>query len=72
MSGGHYTAYIKNANEKWYEFNDTSVREISENSVISSYSYFILLDRSCDFWEVITAPLGLRNFLRKPIWSVPR
>jgi ubiquitin C-terminal hydrolase len=39
MLGGHYTAYIKNANEKWYEFNDTSVREISENSVISSYSY---------------------------------
>jgi len=37
--GGHYTAYIKNANEKWYEFNDTNVNEIKEESVISQQSY---------------------------------
>ena len=23
-SGGHYTAYVKNANDKWYIFNDTT------------------------------------------------
>jgi len=27
--GGHYTAFIKNANEKWYHFNDTNVTEIT-------------------------------------------
>jgi len=37
--GGHYTAHIKNANNKWYEFNDTSVNEISENDVITQRSY---------------------------------
>jgi ubiquitin C-terminal hydrolase len=37
--GGHYTAYIKNANGKWYEFNDTMVHEIKEENVISAQSY---------------------------------
>jgi ubiquitin C-terminal hydrolase len=40
--GGHYTAYIKNANGKWYNFNDTSVQEIPlslNNSIISPKSY---------------------------------
>jgi ubiquitin carboxyl-terminal hydrolase 8 len=37
--GGHYTAYIKNANGKWYNFNDTSVNEIKEEQVISPQSY---------------------------------
>ena len=37
--GGHYTAYIKNANGKWYEFNDTLVKEINERNLISAQSY---------------------------------
>jgi len=37
--GGHYTAYIKNANGKWYDFNDTLVNEIKEEEVISPRSY---------------------------------
>ena len=37
--GGHYTSYIKNANGKWYEFNDTLVTEIKEEQVISPRSY---------------------------------
>ena len=28
VMGGHYYAYIKNQNGKWYEFNDTNVKEI--------------------------------------------
>lgn len=36
---GHYTSYIKNANGKWYEFNDTNIREINENNVITPFSY---------------------------------
>ena len=37
--GGHYIACVKNANGKWYEFNDTNVTEFNENSVISSNNY---------------------------------
>ena len=37
--GGHYTAYIKNANDKWYHFNDTCVSEISESQLISPKAY---------------------------------
>ena len=39
VSGGHYTSYVKNANGKWYEFNDTRVNEIAESHVISQKSY---------------------------------
>jgi ubiquitin C-terminal hydrolase len=28
--GGHYTSYVKNANGKWYHYNDTSVTEVPE------------------------------------------
>lgn len=38
--GGHYTAYIKNSNSKWYHFNDTDVKEISNiESIISQKAY---------------------------------
>ena len=37
--GGHYTASIKNANDKWYNFNDTNVMEVAENKVITNCSY---------------------------------
>ena len=37
--GGHYTSIIKNANNKWYEFNDTNITEIRENKIISNKSY---------------------------------
>jgi ubiquitin C-terminal hydrolase len=38
--GGHYTAYVKNANGKWYDFNDTSVEEVSVlQHLVSSRAY---------------------------------
>jgi ubiquitin C-terminal hydrolase len=38
--GGHYTSYIKNANGKWYHFNDTSVQEVPiVKSIISTKAY---------------------------------
>ena len=37
--GGHYTSYVKNANNKWYQFNDMIVNEINENNIISDKSY---------------------------------
>ena len=39
VHGGHYTAYIKNANNKWYSFNDTNVSEINSNMLISTKAY---------------------------------
>jgi ubiquitin carboxyl-terminal hydrolase 8 len=41
--GGHYTSFVKNANGKWYHYNDTSVSEISEQvqtqQIVSSKAY---------------------------------
>jgi ubiquitin C-terminal hydrolase len=37
--GGHYTAFIKNANGKWYLCNDTSVQEVPVASLISPKAY---------------------------------
>ena len=38
--GGHYTAYVKNANGKWYHFNDTSVTEVGlQESIVSPKAY---------------------------------
>ena len=40
--GGHYTSYVKNANDKWYHFNDTSVTEVSLlNAIISAKAYVL-------------------------------
>jgi ubiquitin carboxyl-terminal hydrolase 8 len=37
--GGHYTANIKNANGKWYNYNDAYVREINPDLVITPKAY---------------------------------
>ena len=38
--GGHYTSYVKNANGKWYHFNDTSVSEVGLiDTIISPKAY---------------------------------
>ena len=31
--GGHYTSIIKHANNKWYNFNDTIIKEVSDNFI---------------------------------------
>lgn len=39
-SGGHYYSAVKNANGKWYLFNDTSVTEIKdESSIVTPKAY---------------------------------
>jgi ubiquitin C-terminal hydrolase len=43
--GGHYTCYVKNANEKWYHFNDTNVSEISVNESIITAKAYVLFYR---------------------------
>lgn len=40
VHGGHYTAYVKNANGKWYLYNDTTVKEVKNPSeIISTQAY---------------------------------
>lgn len=40
VQGGHYTAFVKNANDKWYHYNDTSVSEVSiPSQIISPKAY---------------------------------
>ena len=40
VMGGHYTAYVRNANNKWYNFNDTSVNEVAlTDHIISPKAY---------------------------------
>lgn len=43
--GGHYTSYVKNANNKWYHFNDTSVSEVSITETIISPKAYVLFYR---------------------------
>ena len=38
--GGHYTSFVKNANGKWYHYNDTSVQEVALiQQIVSSKAY---------------------------------
>ena len=37
-TGGHYYAYVKSLDAgKWYDFNDSSVSEVMEHEIVSSY-----------------------------------
>ena len=41
--GGHYTSFVKNANGKWYHYNDTSVSEVGISEQIitpKAYCFF--------------------------------
>jgi ubiquitin carboxyl-terminal hydrolase 8 len=45
VMGGHYTSYVKNANGKWYHYNDTSVSEVGLNESIISPKAYVLFYR---------------------------
>ena len=38
-AGGHYTSYVKNANNKWYHFNDTNCNEINLGGLKTPLAY---------------------------------
>lgn len=47
LGGGHYTAYAKNfIDNKWYDFNDSSVTPVADPSrVVSSVAYVLFYRR---------------------------
>ena len=43
-SGGHYFAYVKNANGKWYCFNDMDVTPITDlSNIITNKCYCVFM-----------------------------
>jgi len=48
--GGHYTSIIKNANMKWYEYNDECVYQIDSNKIVTANAY-------CLFYRNIVDPI---------------
>ena len=38
-AGGHYTSFVKNANGKWYHYNDTNCNEVSIGKLKSPLAY---------------------------------
>ena len=44
--GGHYFSFIKNFNNNWYEFNDTTVKEIHITKLLSNKNYCFIYRRN--------------------------
>ena len=43
LAGGHYTAFIKNANDIWYHCNDTAIQKLGNTDILKSakaYCFF--------------------------------
>ena len=48
LNGGHYTAFGKNPNGEWYNFNDSQVSESGEKAICSSSAYLLFYRRRED------------------------
>jgi len=46
MGGGHYTAYCLHRDGKWYEYNDSIVKEISPEDVKTAAAYVLFYRRT--------------------------
>ena len=48
LQGGHYTSFVKMANDSWYHFNDTQVTKLTSNiehSLISPRAYCLFYQK---------------------------
>ncbi len=41
--GGHYTATVRGANNKWYNYNDMEIKEVRDNNILTNQAYCIFL-----------------------------
>ena len=47
LDGGHYTALCKNPdNEKWFKFDDSDVKPVEKNSIVTNASYILFYSRT--------------------------
>ena len=67
MGGGHYTAYAKNcADQRWYNFDDSSVSVADEESVCSKAAYVLFYQKrgiggGCDGVAPATTGTNVNN-----------
>ena len=45
LNSGHYFAYCKHTDKKWYEFNDTQVSEIDKKILVSARAYCLFYEK---------------------------
>lgn len=45
-SSGHYYSYVKAANNLWYEMDDSSVRQVSINTVLAQPAYILFYQKT--------------------------
>ena len=45
LNGGHYTAFGKNINGQWYNFNDSSVSSANTSNIVSEAAYLLFYRR---------------------------
>jgi len=45
LGGGHYTAYAKNTDDKWYKFDDSHVSPQTERHIVDSSAYVLFYQR---------------------------
>jgi ubiquitin carboxyl-terminal hydrolase 4/11/15 len=57
LGGGHYTAYAKNSeNGRWYNFDDSSVREVGNVGSVVSPAAYVLFYKARDGVETASGP----------------
>lgn len=49
LNGGHYTAAAQGLDQKWYNFNDSSVSSLSKSRIQSEAAYLLFYRRRPDF-----------------------
>ncbi|KAB2615189.1 ubiquitin carboxyl-terminal hydrolase 8-like [Pyrus ussuriensis x Pyrus communis] len=45
MGGGHYTAFVHHGGDRWYDFDDSHVKPISQDKIKSSSAYVLFYRR---------------------------
>ncbi|ESQ37193.1 hypothetical protein EUTSA_v10002775mg, partial [Eutrema salsugineum] len=50
LSSGHYVAYVRSARGTWHRFDDSEVKKISEESVLSKQAYMLFYARQETPW----------------------
>ncbi|KAL8573322.1 hypothetical protein ACOMHN_032784 [Nucella lapillus] len=59
MGGGHYVAYSKNPNGKWYCYNDSSCKEVQEDQLDTNSAYILFYERrNMDFGQFMPDTAG--------------